>query len=113
MRGPALPLLLALAAPLPALATLAEDRPAAEVDAELLLFLAEFADAGGEVPELGLLERAQAEAEGSAAAEPLPADTNGAPAPAEAAAAGAASTPPPSRPETEATAAERPRGDHR
>lgn len=110
MRGPALPLLLALAAPLPALA---EDRPAAEVDAELLLFLAEFADAGGEVPELGLLERAQAEAEGSAAAEPLPADTNGAPAPAEAAAAGAASTPPPSRPETEATAAERPRGDHR
>lgn len=111
MRGSAPPLLLiALAAPLCALA---EDRTAAEVDAELLLFLAEFADAEGEVPELGLLERAQAEAEGHAAAEPLPAGPTEAEAPADSAAAGAASTPPPTRPETEAAATGRPRGDHR
>ncbi len=110
MRGPALPLLLALAAPLPALA---EDRPAAEVDAELLLFLAEFADAGGEVPELGLLERAQAEAEATGAAASSPtveAEPRREPAPI---ATRASSSARPTPPEAEATAAERPRGDHR
>lgn len=109
MRRSGLPLLLALAAPLTALA---EDRPAAEVDAELLLFLAEFADAEGEVPELGLLERAQAEADAGATAAAPPAGRAEDAAQAGAAAAGASSTSP-APPETEATAAERPRGDHR
>ncbi|MBE5316267.1 MAG: hypothetical protein H4O13_12815 [Xanthomonadales bacterium] len=110
MRGSALPLLLALAAPLSALA---EDRPAAEVDAELLLFLAEFADAGGEVPELGLLERAQAEAEATGAAASSPtveAEPRREPAPI---ATRASSSARPTPPEAEATAAERPRGDDR
>lgn len=113
MRGPALPLLLALAAPLSALA---EDRPAAEVDAELLLFLAEFADAEGEVPELGLLERAQAEAESTGAAASAPAADAGRksePAHAAASASSASSSARPTPPEAEAAAAERPRGDHR
>lgn len=109
MRRSGLPLLLALAAPLTALA---EDRPAAEVDAELLLFLAEFADAEGEVPELGLLERAQAEADAGATAAAPPAGRAEDTPQAGAAAAGASSTSP-APPETEATAAERPRGDHR
>ncbi|SDD52311.1 hypothetical protein [Aquimonas voraii] len=108
MRGSGLPLLLALAAPLSALA---EDRTAAEVDAELLLFLAEFADAEGEVPALGLLDRAQTEAEAGAIEAESPAGPVGE-TPATDAAAGATSTPPP-QPETEATTAERRRGDHR
>lgn len=109
MRRSGLPLLLALAAPLTALA---EGRPAAEVDAELLLFLAEFADAEGEVPELGLLERAQAEADAGATNAARPAGRAEDAAQAGAAAAGASSMPP-APPDTEATAAERPRGDLR
>jgi hypothetical protein len=52
LRRPLLALGLACCTPL-----LAADE-AAPAEAELLLFLAEFADAEGEVPELGLLEQA-------------------------------------------------------